>query len=220
MTAPLPPRSATLPAVLAASALPADGTVHAANGATSRRQLLRRAGALALLPAAALPLALGGCASHDIESYRADKPVLDLRSYFNGTLDAYGLFTDRSGQVVRRFTVVMVCTWQGDQGVLDEAFTYSDGTTERRVWRLTQWPDGRYTGTAGDVVGEAQGQARGNAFRWGYTLRLPVDGKTYDVQFDDWMFLMDERVMLNKAVMTKWGIRLGEVTLSFVRRSA
>jgi hypothetical protein len=88
------------------------------------------------------------------------------------------------------------------------------------VWRLTQWPDGRYTGTAGDVVGEAQGQARGNAFRWGYTLRLPVDGKTYDVQFDDWMFLMDERVMLNKAVMTKWGIRLGEVTLSFVRRSA
>ena len=47
-----------------------------------------------------------------------------------------------------------------------------------------------------------------------------LDGKTYDVQFDDWMFLMDERVMLNKAVMTKWGIRLGEVTLSFVRRSA
>ena len=147
MTAPLPPRSVALPAVLAASAHP----VAHADHATSRRQLLRRAGALALLPAAALPLALGGCASHDIETYRADKPVLDLRSYFNGTLDAYGIFTDRSGQVVRRFTVVMVCTWQGDQGVLDEAFTYSDGTTERRVWRLTQWPDGRYTGTAGDV---------------------------------------------------------------------
>jgi len=46
-----------------------------------------------------------------------------------------------------------------------------------------------------------------------------VDGKTYEVQFDDWMFLMDQRVMLNKAVMSKWGFRLGEVTLSFVKRA-
>jgi hypothetical protein len=47
---------------------------------------------------------------------------------------------------------------------------------------------------------------------------LPVDGRTYEVQFDDWMYLMDERVMLNKAQMSKFGIRLGEVTLSFVKR--
>jgi hypothetical protein len=45
-----------------------------------------------------------------------------------------------------------------------------------------------------------------------------VDGSTWDVQFDDWMFLMDERVMLNRAVMSKFGIRLGEVTLAFYKR--
>jgi hypothetical protein len=67
------------------------------------------------------------------------------------------------------------------------------------------------------VVGEASGQVRGNAFNWRYTLRLPVDGRTYDVQFDDWMYLMDDRVMLNKAVMSKFGLRLGEVTLTFVK---
>jgi len=44
-----------------------------------------------------------------------------------------------------------------------------------------------------------------------------VDGKVYDVQFDDWMYLVDEKVMLNKAVMSKFGIRLGEVTLSFTK---
>jgi hypothetical protein len=185
----------------------------------NRRFWLSRAATVAAVGATgSTALLLGGCASPGIDAYRADKPVLDLREYFNGTLDAYGVFTDRSGQVVRRFTVVMNCTWSGDDGVLDEAFTYSDGSTERRVWRLKKWPDGRYTGTAGDVLGEAQGQARGNAFRWGYTLRLPVDGSVYEVQFDDWMYLMDQRVMLNKAVMTKWGVRLGEVTLSFVKR--
>ncbi len=169
-----------------------------------------------LLAAGALVLA--GCAGPQVTDYAAERPVLDLARYFNGTLDAYGVFTDRSGQVVKRFTVVMVCTWNGNEGVLDEAFTYSDGSQQRRVWRLTKLADGRYVGRADDVVGEATGQVSGNAFRWGYTLRLPVDGKTYDVQFDDWMYLMDERVMLNKAVMSKFGFRLGEVTLSFVKR--
>ena len=145
-------------------------------------------------------------------------PVLDLRQYFNGTLDAYGVFTDRSGKVVKRFTVVMRCSWSGDEGVLDEDFVYSDGTTQKRIWRLKHLGNGRYEGRADDVVGVAQGQTAGNAFRWGYTLALPVDGKIYEVQFDDWMYLMDQRVMLNKAAMSKFGIHLGEVTLSFVKR--
>ena len=67
------------------------------------------------------------------------------------------------------------------------------------------------------MVGEAQGRVSGNALNWAYTLRLPVDGTVYEVQFDDWMYLIDERVMLNRAVMSKFGIRLGEVTLSFTK---
>ena len=173
-----------------------------------------------LLTAATATAALGlaGCASQNIQSYATEKPVLDLQQYFNGTLDAYGVFTDRGGSVVKRFTVVMVCTWNGDQGVLDEAFTYSDGTAQRRIWRLTKLADGRYTGRADDVVGEAQGQTRGNAFYWTYTMSLPVDGKVYEVNFDDWMYLMTDKVMLNKATMSKFGVRLGEVTLSFTKR--
>jgi hypothetical protein len=49
-------------------------------------------------------------------------------------------------------------------------------------------------------------------------LALPVDGRVWEVQFEDWMYLMNDRVMLNKAVMSKWGFRLGEVTLSFSKR--
>ena len=173
---------------------------------------------LLLAAATGSALMLGGCASQSIDQYRAEKPELDLQQYFNGTLDAYGVFTDRSGAVVKRFTVVMNCSWQGNEGVLDEDFTYSDGSTQKRVWRLTKLPDGKYTGTAGDVIGTAQGQARGNAFYWTYTLSLPVDGKVYEVRFDDWMYLMTDKVMLNKATMSKFGVKLGEVTLSFTKR--
>jgi len=199
---------------------------------------------LLLLAGLAGASTLAGCAGPQISDYSGEKPALDLREYFNGRLDAFGVFTDRGGKVVRRFTVVMNCSWNGNEGVLDEDFTYADGSTEKRVWRLTYLGDGRYSGTAGDVVGTAFGETRGNAFRWGYTLALPVGGtpnaagspqgasapgsavreatsegaKVYEVQFDDWMYLMNDRVMLNKATMSKFGIRLGEVTLTFVKR--
>ena len=177
---------------------------------------LARAGSLGLATGSAL--ALSACAGPQISDYAAETPVLDLRKYFTGTVDAWGVFTDRSGRVVKRFTVVIDCQWQGDEGVLDEAFTYSDGTLQRRVWRLKALPNGRYEGRADDVVGMATGQTKGNAFQWQYTLALPVDGKVWEVQFDDWMYLMNDRVMLNKAVMSKLGVTLGEVTLSFSRR--
>jgi hypothetical protein len=169
---------------------------------------------------AATTVCLSGCASQHIDAYQAEKPLLDLRSFFNGTLDAYGIFTDRSGQVVKRFTVVMQCSWIGDEGVLDEAFTYSDGSTQRRVWRVKKLSDGQYTGQADDVIGTALGTSRGNALNWRYTLALPVDDRVFEVQFDDWMYLMTPSVMLNKARMSKFGVYLGEVTLSFTRRSA
>ena len=213
----------------------------------SRFTFLSRALVLTLAVSASL---LAGCAGPQINDYAAEKPTLDLRQYFNGTLDAYGVFTDRSGKVVKRFTVVMDCKWTGppgqEVGVLDEAFTYSDGTKDRRVWTLRRGADGKYTGTAGDVLGEATGEEKGNAFRWGYTLLLPVDGtaaaeppqgavapaggsavreatsmgarRTIEVQFDDWMYLMNDKVMLNKAAMSKFGFKLGEVTLSFAKR--
>ena len=175
----------------------------------------RRHALLTLLAGTAV---LTGCANPQVADYAQERPLLELDRYFNGRVLAHGVFQKRGGEVARRFTVVMDCHWEGNQGVLDEAFTYSDGSTERRIWRLTKHADGRYTGTAGDVVGEAQGQTSGNAFRWNYTLRLPVDGKEYEVQFDDWMFLVDDRVMLNRATMSKFGVTLGEVLLSFTKQ--
>jgi hypothetical protein len=166
-----------------------------------------------------LALLLSGCAGHGPELYLDEKPVLDLRTYFDETVDAWGVFRDRGGKVVKRFAVEIRCAWNGDVGTLDEQFTYSDGTTSRRVWTITRVDAHTYTGSAADVVGQARGEAYGNALRWRYVLRLPVDGKTYDVDFDDWMYLMDGGVMLNTSVMSKFGVRLGEVTLAFRRRS-
>ena len=125
--------------------------------------LLRTSGLAALSAGAGL---LSGCAGPQLSDYAAQTPVLDLRTYFNGIVDAWGVFTDRSGRVVKRFKVVMDCQWQGDEGVLDEAFTYSDGTKQKRVWTLKKVGEGSFTATAPDVIGTARGTVSGNALRW------------------------------------------------------
>jgi hypothetical protein len=164
-------------------------------------------------------LALSACSSPQPERYAQQLPRLDLQQYFNGTLDAHGMFQDRSGEVVKRFVVVMNCRWNGDTGVLDEQFRYSDGTTQQRVWTLRRTGPATFSATAPDVIGTARGEVAGNALHWNYVLALPVDGKVIEVDMDDWMFLIDDKVMLNRTRMSKYGIDLGNVTLSFMRRA-
>jgi hypothetical protein len=160
---------------------------------------------------------LAGCAGIDVAQYKAEKPAFDLARYFNGTVDGWGMFQDRSGKVVRRFTVRIDARWDGDNGTLDEHFEFADGEKQNRVWKLVRNGD-RYVGTAGDVVGEGRGAAAGNAFNLKYVLALPVDGRVWNVDMDDWMFLIDEKTMLNRTTMSKFGVKVGEVTLSFRKR--
>ena len=168
--------------------------------------------------AAATMWILAGCAGPSVDVYQDEKPVLDLTKYLNGKLDAWGTVQSRSGKVTKRFYVEMTGTWEGDRGTLEENFTYSDGSKSRRIWNITKLDANHYRGTAADVVGEAIGEARGNALRWRYVLSIDVEGKTYNVDFDDWMYLIDDQFMLNKSVMSKFGVRVGEVTVSFRKR--
>lgn len=164
---------------------------------------------------------LTSCASpYEPALYKNEKPALDLQTYFNGKLDAWGMFQDRSGAIVKRFTVVMTCQWTGDIGTLNEDFSYSDGSKQKRIWTLKKVGANRFIGSAADVIGEAQGMVSGNTLHWNYVLALPVDGSVYKVDFDDTMVLMDEQVMLNRAIMRKLGVELGSVTLSFTKRSS
>lgn len=160
-------------------------------------------------------VALTGCAGPDAAKYQQEKPALDLKQYFNGSITGWGMVQNRSGEVERRFVVKIDATWTGDEGVLDESFEWSDGEKQRRIWRLKAVGPNKYIGRADDVVGEATGEVTGNALRWRYTMVVPFRDSTVHLDFDDWMFLIDDQVMLNRAVFSKWGIRLGEVTLSF-----
>lgn len=163
-------------------------------------------------------LLLAACASPTPRDYAAERPALDMKAYFNGKVDGWGMVQDRSGKVTRRMTVEITGTWNGDTGTLDERFTYADGKKETRVWTLRKQGE-RYVGTAADVIGEAAGEAAGNALRWRYVLEAKREnGDTVKLDMDDWMWLVDERTLVNRTRFSKFGIRFGEVSFFFRKR--
>ena len=104
-----------------------------------------------------LGVLLSGCAGVEVKHYAAQQPALHLEQFFNGRVEAWGMFQKRNGEVVKRFQVQIDASWQGERGILDESFRYSDGSTQRRVWQLTRVAQGRYVGRADDVEGDAVG---------------------------------------------------------------
>jgi hypothetical protein len=156
---------------------------------------------------------LTACTGPNLTYYKQDAPPLDLKDYFTGPIKAWGLVQDRKGQVTRRFDVVMHGSWEGDVGTLEEHFNYYDGETDKRVWTITKISADRYEGKAGDIIGKADGEVAGNTMRWAYVMDLPVGDTTYKITFDDWMFLMNDGVLINRSYLKKFGITVAELTL-------
>ncbi|WP_342058759.1 DUF3833 domain-containing protein [Aeromonas sp. OTU364] len=162
-------------------------------------------------------LLLTGCGA-SLDDYRGQGPNWDLARFFNGKLVAHGLVTDRSGEVTSRFRVEMQGRWREGKGELFEQFYFDDGRQQTRTWFLSKGADGHWRGTASDVVGEAVGKTAGFALNWRYQLDLALpDGDVVRVSFDDWMYLLDEDRLINRAEISKFGIHLGEVILYIER---
>jgi hypothetical protein len=176
---------------------------------------------LATLLMVCLAFVLTSCASVKLDDYADTQPRLDIMTFFEGKSQAWGQFQDRSGQVIRRFKVQLsgevTQTPEGKQLVLTEDFVYDDGEKQQRIWTITETAPFTYQGRASDVIGHAQGQAKGMALNWRYTLDLPYKDDTIHVQFDDWMYQLDARRMFNLAKVTKFGFEVGQVTLFFER---
>ena len=169
-----------------------------------------------VLAAGVASAAATGCASSSSLAQFEDAPrQLVLEEYFLGETSAYGLFEDRFGKVRRQFKVDITGELDGNRLTLTENFLYDDGERETRIWEIDVLGDGRYRGTAGDVTGVAEGQVSGNAFNWKYKVDLKVGGSTWNVGFNDWMFLMQDDVLLNRAYVTRYGIEIGQVTIAF-----
>ena len=151
------------------------------------------------------------------EDFKDQKPKLIIENYLSGKVKAWGILQNRSGKVTRQFSAILDGKWNGKKLILDEKFDWSDGEIQTRQWQITKIDEHNYEGTAGDVVGKAKGYSYGPAFKFEYVLLVKVKGKEIKITFDDWIFMQNERVAINRAKMTKFGIKVAELTVMFVK---
>ena len=160
-----------------------------------------------------------GCSGNNMKpiDFKDQKPRLIIEDYLSGNVKAWGILQNRSGKVTRQFSADLDGEWDGKQLILNEKFNWSDGEVQTRKWRIKKIDEHNYEGTAEDVAGIAKGYSYGPAFKFEYVLLVPIKGKEIKITFDDWIFKQDDRVAINRATMTKFGIKVAELTVMFVK---
>lgn len=143
--------------------------------------------------------------------------LFELTTFLEGRSHAWGVFEDRFGKPRRRFSVELVGRWQDNEFLLEESFTYDDGASETRVWHVSPKGNGRFTATCADCVGTAYGECDADTIRMSYRFRLKLDAREINVDFDDRIYRIGDGLAVNRATMSKWGVKLGEVSLFFRR---
>ncbi|USD64364.1 DUF3833 domain-containing protein [Vibrio sp. SCSIO 43136] len=163
-----------------------------------------------------LSLFLSAC-SADISDYDQSKPEFDLFGFFQGESKAWGMIQDYSGKVQRSFEVTLIGRVEQDTLILEEDFVFNDGEKDTRVWRIERNAYGKYVGRADDIIGVANGEESGNALRWRYDFSLKLEDSVIEVHFDDWLYRLDERRVVNRTSIRKFGIEVAELTIFFER---
>jgi hypothetical protein len=172
-----------------------------------------------LLVAASALLALAGCATTPkIEP--APQRALVPEQFFKGRTLATGEFVNTIDGSKRSLTAIIDGTFDGKTLTLVEYFTFSDGEKDKKTWRLTKTGPSTYIGTREDVLGVAQGRLDGPFFRLTYDADVKAKGSMITLKFDDVLALEPDGSVLNRAIVSKWGIKIGEVTLRISPRPA
>jgi hypothetical protein len=169
-----------------------------------------------LLPLALVTL-LTACAHQPVTDFAGEKPAFRVEDFYNGHSRGYGFFFSRAGNVVKRFTADENGSWDGTTLKLHEHYLYGDNTTQDRNWMFTKTADGTWIGRTPEVVGVTTGQESGNAYRMKYRFDLSKSGSDHVVDFDDWQWRMSDKVMINRAWATKFGVEVGEIEAVFTK---
>ena len=149
--------------------------------------------------------------------FKGTVPKIKIEEYFNGQVKAWGILQNRSGKVTRQFKADMFGKFENSILTLEEDFYWTDGEKQKRTWKIQKIDENNYNGSAPDVVGNAKGFQYGSAFKFEYDLLIPFKSNNIKVSFDDWIFKQDEKVAINRATLTKFGFKVGELTVFFLK---
>lgn len=144
-----------------------------------------------------------------IEDFENTTPIYRPEDYLQGRLEGWGILERITGGLQQRFTVLAEGQWRpaASELTFTETWTFDDGHADTLKWRIRPLGEGRYEGDEPRLQGRAEGDQAGCAFHWRYTRDVPQkDGSSTTLDFRDWFYRIDERVVMVKGTAGRLGL--------------
>lgn len=151
---------------------------------------------------------------HKIDDYKIESPIVDFKTFFKGEVEGVGMFFDYRGKQKSSFHVTLKGLWEENK--LEEFFVFNDATKLERTWFI-DFKENKFTADAIDCEGKLKGVQSGNTIYSKYVLKIPYENSLLKVTMDDWMYLIDDKTIINRTGMYKFGFKIGEMVI-FLRK--
>jgi hypothetical protein len=159
-------------------------------------------------------LLLAGC-SQPLGAMEFAGPAFDPIEFFTGHVTSWGVEENRAGQPIAIVTTDCEGTADGQGIRMVQELHVGDKPPQTRIWQLSRSGTDTYEATANDMDGQTTGTASGSAFHWRWVLETSPGNSLKNVTMDQWMYRMDDGSVMIRTVVTKFGIRLVEVSELF-----
>ncbi len=178
------------------------------------------AGLRRVLPLACIvfTMVLSGCASRLAASFAEGKPVFDPGRFFLGRTHSWGIVDSPSGGPKEIIKTRTEGHWVGDVFHFEQDIAFEKREGQHRSWQIRRQDAHHFSATGTGIVGEARGEAYGNAFHLQFTMALGSGNPLLHVHMSQWMYLQpDGRTMINSDTITKAGVIVSRITEQFVK---
>lgn len=163
---------------------------------------------------------LAGCAAPlKPAAFAGTGPAFDPVAFWTGRSASWGVIENAGGEPTGIITTRTEGTGDGAGGLrMTQRVVTRGKPSPPREWHIRRVGEGRYEATASDLVGVARGAPVGRTLHWTWTLAAKPGQPLLNVTMDQWMYLAEDgRTLLVRTVVRKLGLRLAEISETFVR---
>ncbi len=171
---------------------------------------------LRLITAAALAVAVTGFAGTPFDVLKDGRPIFQPERYFAGCTHSWGIFESRSGNPTKLIHTQTAGHAEGGVFKFEQDMQIQGSKPSHRSWSIRKLDEHHYSATGTGIVGVARGEGHGNAFHFEFTMDAVPGNPLAHVHMSQWMYLQPDGVtMINRAIVSKAGVILAEVTEQF-----
>lgn len=141
----------------------------------------------------------------------------DFAAFFDGAVRGVGITQDWRGRLTDRFELTLHGDFTPTTGTLDEHLVHADGSVEQRRWDIVHRGAQDWRARCDGILGEALGGQQPWGFRWCYRVSHRLGTRDITLHCDDRMYAIDNRHLMNRIRVRKFGLPVASLTLLYSR---